>query len=348
MNVIFNEISTQNLNIVNKENILQNLVDTCKAIQQVNDIIGKSIFKLRISRSFWELDIWTEQEKNYANPIYPFLLSISEAPYLPETPECEVNENIYLDGNLSFENEHLDLETGLRVASSWENSILVVSLANNFWETKREIIIERENAENIVLKNATLPEHIFELLEFFPIWENYDFNKWKINKFHKPLKEGKKGEEYKRRIEKEKQDNPKKDIDVKVLPMPKLSDLVWLKFIGENEIWDNSDKTRTRAVLWQKFVDKLDTFPVGGLKEACINPIFDKIVKINQFQNANKICSKRKRPIFTWNGDYYLLPDTQHGAFEVYNDKQVHQGEWHFYGDENMEKKAEKSRNICN
>lgn len=330
MNVIFNELS---LNIPTetreRERVLKVLIDTCKYIMQVNDAIGENALKLRVNEDFWNIGFWNDDEK-FSDTNYNFLMSVTESPYLGD--EYEVDETIFIDNTLSLGGKTLSPDAGLRVASAWQNGVLVLSLDIGVWSNQKKINITRDDGSDINLYNATNQQDILEYLELFPKWENYNFDVWRKEAFNKANRKGDKTEIIH---------------NVKVLPIPKLSDLVWLAFIEEYELWERNSKERNRDKLWGVFVARLRALPNGGEKEKDVLNIYSRIVRINQFE-ISQVCSKPKRPIYTWKGEYYLLPDKQHGAFEVYDKKRKHQGEWHFYGDENIDKKVDKDRDICN
>ncbi len=169
------------------------------------------------------------------------------------------------------------------------------------------------------VKNMSNTKHVYDRLEYFPIWNNYPFESWK----------------------------PDFNADEKLLPVAELSDYVWLKVVGKP--LESYDSKRMKQPFWNDFVEILRHKPGGGVKEGFIIPIFSKISSVNGFV-PSKICKKpvRKLVEFPYKFKFYLAPDKETGAFEVYNEKKVHQGEWNFFGRKNSDKSAVKTRDICN
>jgi len=188
----------------------------------------------------------------------------------------------------------------------------VISLTTSDKFTKS--IVKYQNKE---YPNASFIEHFYIHLQNIPIWNNYNFENWK----------------------------PNFDNEERLLSVAKLSDFVWLKFIEKDKIWNNIQQ---REFYWNEFVEKLRHFSGGGNKEGILIPLFLSISNINGFK-PSQVCAKPKRKIveFSWTL-HYLACDKMHGAFEVYNYKSIHQGEWNFYGKKNTNKKADATRDICN
>lgn len=238
---------------------------------------------------------------------------------------CEtINKKFYLYVNDNFfESPFIKKWINLKKWSSDDVVFLLTIKSNDFDEKSIFVSIKSDpkwsepnfidNADKKV-KNLSDNSHVYEYLEYFPIWNKYPFELWK----------------------------PDFNADEKLLPIAKLSDYVWLKEVEMPiEIYD-SKKMR------QHFWDKLLRKPGGGVKEGFIISIFSKISSINGFI-PSKICKKQVRKIveFPYKYKFYLAPDKQHGAFEVYNKDKVHQGEWNFFGRKNSNKPAITSRDIC-
>ncbi|GEM_PF-4679793 len=201
------------------------------------------------------------------------------------------------------------------------------------------------NIDGNSVKNMSNAGHIYDHLKCFPIWNDYPFKSWK----------------------------PDFDADEKLLPVAKLSDYVWLMFIARSKYKEARKKcipkggidpappgimdffhvpenNKERDFYWNKFTETLRPYPGGGDKEAIIIEIFTKISSVNGFiPLTSRICKKTARPIveFPYKFKFYLAPDKETGAFEVYNKKKVHQGEWNFFGRKNTNKPAKPTRDIC-
>jgi len=313
MQAIFNELSITSENIDEIDNAMNIFIQTCKYAVQANSESDFS-FNLRFKENIYNNFIKDWMIRKNFNDEVLFLSELSKTPDWAE--DVEIFEDKF-EQEMLFNKLTITADNSIGLAAIMKGTTpLIISLnINNLWNISE--IKLKANKETLILKNANNQEHIYEHLEFFPEWNNVNFYTWK----------------------------PKlKEID-KLLPLPKLSDLVWLKFIDKFEIWENK---RERNKIWLDFVKKLGEFTTGGEREDKIIKIFEKIAKINGFEKVN-ICPKPKRMIYCFKGreKYYLTPDKQHGAFEVWNSSQEHEGEWHFYGEKNTSKKAE-SRNICN
>ena len=279
MFILFNEKSINNCNKENIDELMQLFMQTYKLANQASELSGEK-FGLLMNNNFFNYEIiknWINEKGHNSREVI-FLHQINN-----------ISQN--------FTNSDNNLIFSIAISEKNKNNKLTI--------------------KNQTYKNISLPKHVYKYLEYFPKWNNFDFNSWRVNF------------------------NDKKSEHL--LPLAKLSDLVWLDFIDETEIWENK---KQRKEFWLKFVKELRPIP-DTEKISKIIEIFSKITKINGLEKYTK-CKKPKRKIakFPFNKIFYLTPDKQHGAFEVWNKQQVHQGEWAFYGKKN--KKADTTRDICN
>ncbi|MBI2967116.1 MAG: hypothetical protein HYY40_04800 [Bacteroidetes bacterium] len=319
MQAIFNELSIPQIkNCENPDLLVSFFIQTCKSVKQANDLSGGDQFVLRIKEDFFENAIvnnWINK-KGQSDDEVIFLLSITRVPYLP-ADDINIAEDRFFEENVSYGGYNIGADSGLRVAYAFKpDGTLVISMMSlPIWD-KDEFFLTNSKG-NQSLKNASSPKHVFGNLEYFPIWNNYNFDLWKPNFYR----------------------------DEQLLPLAKLSDLCWLRYIKQTVIWRTIAQ---RKYYWGKFVENLRHIAVGQ-KESLIIRMFNNITKVNNFKKRTDICKKQSRIIvcFQSRNPFYLTPDKRHGAFEVYNDRKIHQGEWTFYGKKTT-KRGNPDRNICN
>ena len=285
MFILFNEKSITDCNSDNIDWLINLFIQTYKFAEQASNLSSEK-FGLILNNDLFNYDVikkWYEKEKriSYSYKII-FLHKINKN-----------SENIKNSNNKLF----------FSFASS-----------DKFKKDKLTI-------NNKTYKNISQPEHVYKYLEYFPEWNNFNFNSWRVNF----------------------------EATEHLLPVSKLSDLVWLNLIGETEIWGNK---RQRKIFWSKFVEKLNPKKKNEKKLKPITvtkkiKLFEKITKINGFEKHNE-CKKQNRKIakYPYSKVFFLTPDKQHGAFEVWNKNKIHQGEWTFYGGK-TKKKADTNRAIC-
>jgi hypothetical protein len=166
MQVVFNEISAQNLTQIPEIAAIEKLhllIKTCQSMRNLTQENDENDFKMRVSNDFWQtkmsetqtiLDVLAEDTDNYF-----LLLDLTSAPYLPNN--FDIDELKFLE-NLEFNGLPLNGDTGMRVAYSFlPKPAFMISFDVNNWQNL-DFISLKTTERTIDLYHFTRTKQIYE------------------------------------------------------------------------------------------------------------------------------------------------------------------------------------------